>query len=99
MNKKTLMIIYFAILLIILMWSPWITKNYAEKIVSDKFVAEWEHVSDGCSLNGVKNSHRALFGYSVQIEYNCGLVLPNSPNKTSYVFVSFLSTVHGLPKI
>ena len=85
------------------MWSPWITKNHAEKIVSEKFIAEWQNVSDGCGLNcygcGVKNSHRTLFGYSVEIEYACGMVLPDSPNKTSYVFVSFLSTVHGLPKI
>ncbi|TSC92019.1 MAG: hypothetical protein CEN90_134 [Parcubacteria group bacterium Licking1014_17] len=90
------------VLLLIFVWAPWITKGYAESIVSERFSAKWQGVGDGCGFNckgcGVKESHRTLFGITVKIEYACGMLPSDSPeyHRIDSVFVSFLGTVHGL---
>lgn len=101
-NKKLLIIVCFVILLHTFIWSPWITKDYAEYLVSKKFTSKWEGTVDGCGFNcdgcGVKESHRTLFGYSVTIEYACGFVPLGSTgsHQTDEIFVSSFGTVHGL---
>ncbi|KPJ56142.1 hypothetical protein AMJ49_05530 [Parcubacteria bacterium DG_74_2] len=102
MNK----IILFAVILIVLFglftWSPWISKSYAENRVVSTFEEIQKEIIDGCGFNcsgcGVKESHKALFGYYVTIEYACGLLPWDSPefHQVSEIFVSFLGTVHGL---
>ncbi|NQV08336.1 hypothetical protein HQ529_00625 [Candidatus Woesearchaeota archaeon] len=102
MKNKVLITVFVIVLLVILIWAPWITKNYAENRVSEEFSSKWDGVMDGCGFNcdgcGIKESHRALFGYSVEIEYACGMKISSSEfkNKIDNIFVSFLSTVHGL---
>jgi len=103
-NKKIIIASVCIILLILLIWTPWITKEYAEGIVSQRFASEWQGISDGCGFNcngcGVKDSHRALFGYTVTIEYACGMLPSDSPeyHRTNTIYVSLFGTVHGLNK-
>jgi len=106
-NKKIPILIISIILLLIIAWSPWITNAYAKRVVSERFTAEWQGVSDGCDLNcngcGIKESQRTLFGVNVKIEYACGMLPyePSNPskyNRTDIIFVSFLGTIHGLQK-
>ena len=103
-NKNILILIVSSVLLILIAWSPWITNAYSEKVVSDRFTAEWQGVMDGCGFNcngcGIKESQRTLFGVNVKIEYACGMLPSDSPeyHKTDTVFVSFFGTVHGLQK-
>lgn len=103
-NKNILVVIISIAALLVVAWSPWITNSYSEKIVSEKFAAEWRGVTDGCGFNcggcGIKESQRTLFGVNVKIEYACGMLPSDSPeyHKTNNVFVSSLSTVHGVRK-
>ena len=101
MDKKFL-IILVVVLIFLLVWAPWITKDYAERKVSQAFNEKWYYgVSDGCSLVRVISSQKIPLGYSVKIEYVCGL-LPPAPfdyegfSKSDEILVSFLGTVHGL---
>ncbi len=100
-------LVLFLILLILAglaYWSPWISKDFAEKRVETAFTVSWQSVMDGCGINckgcGAKASRKTGFGYTVQIEYACGLLPEDSPkyHQQSTGFVSFLGTVHGLPK-
>jgi hypothetical protein len=87
-------------ILVLLAWSPWITKEYAENSVIEAFEESQIDVADGCGFNcngcGVNESHRTLFGYSVTIEYACGLLPSDSPeyHQTTTKFVSFIGTIH-----
>ncbi len=97
MIYKIFIVVISIILLLSISWSPWITNAYAEKVVSDRFTAEWDGIMDGCGLNcnecGIKESQRSFFGVNVKMEYACGM----SPHhQIDTVFVSFLGTVHGL---
>lgn len=104
MNKNYTIIIILATLLIVLAWSPWITKNYAETKTENTFVSNWEGVIDGCGFNcndcGVIGSSRIIFGYSVDIEYACGLLPADEQqyHKKDTAFVSCFGTVHGLTR-
>lgn len=102
-NRKIITIVSSILVLGILIWAPWITKGYAENVVYERFTDEWQGVLDGCGFNcegcGVKESRRTLFGYSVQIEYACGMS-PDSQeyHQTDKVYVSLFGTIHGLKK-
>lgn len=99
-TKNITIIIVALIILILLAWSPWITKSYAENRVVEAFEESQKDIIDGCGFNcngcGVKESHKTLFGYSVKIEYACGFLPFDSPeyHRTSTMFVSFIGTVH-----
>ena len=88
------------IVLILIAWSPWITKSYAESRVVKVFEEDQKDFDDGCGFNcdgcGVKESQKRLFGYSVKIEYGCGFVSPGYPehHQIATKFVSFIGTVH-----
>ena len=101
MNKGvsfTITIILIVILLVV--WAPWITKDYAENRVTNSFEESWYGIADGCGFNcvgcGVTNSNKVLFGYSVDIEYGCGMRPTDTRelNEQATIFVSFLKTVH-----
>ena len=88
------------VILTLLGWCPWITEGYAERRVVEVFEESQKDIVDGCGFNcegcGVKESHKSLFGYSVQIEYACGLLPYDSPefHQTATIFVSCIGTVH-----
>ncbi|MEK6875628.1 MAG: hypothetical protein AABX30_03015 [Nanoarchaeota archaeon] len=85
-------------MLVLSAWPPWITKNYAEKAVSDKFNKEWDGVDDGCSLTNLISSQRTFFGYKVSIEFTCGGALKEKTPVQRELFVSFIGLVHGSVK-
>jgi hypothetical protein len=89
------------IILILLVWAPWITKNYAENRVVKDFMEKQEGIDDGCGLYcvgcGVKDSKRTFFGYVVKIEYVCGMLPPEGSPQYHFnesVFVTFLGSTH-----
>lgn len=85
-------------------WSPWLTKSFAETRAVDSFNHSWATVIDGCGTNckgcGAVNSKRVLFGAEVTLEYGCGLMPEDSRtyHEQTTGFVSALGTVHGFPK-
>jgi len=91
-------------LLAMLLWSPWLTRAYAEQRAVDGFTARWQAVMDGCGLNctgcGVREIQRVLFGYQVRLEYACGIRSMGAPDghQSVWVLVSMLGTVHGMPE-
>ena len=93
------MIAAFIALILILAWSPWITKSYSEKKVLDEFSKKNYGIMDGCGSwsqetgraePGHITSKRTIFGYIVYIEYYCGFVTPNTKPTMENIFVSFL---------
>lgn len=94
-----------AVLLILLIFllAPWLNAAGAAQHVEDRFNSSWSGIADGCGFNckgcGVQGTSRELLGYSVQIEYACGLLPEDSPayHQRAKVFVSVLGTMHGLP--
>ena len=96
MNKKiTIVIIGFLILLVLLAWSPWITKTYAEKKVIEAFEESQKGIVDGCGFNcegcGIANSNKMLFGYKVNIKFKCGM---KNYFREDTKFVSFIGNVY-----
>lgn len=86
---------------LMLVWSPWLTSDRAVNIVKIAFETKWRGVADGCGFSGlgIRSVQRTLLGYTVTIEYACGMLPSNSPqfNQQADVYVSPLATVHGLP--
>jgi len=83
----------------LMMWAPWITKGFAENRAAAVFQEQQEGVIDGCGFEcegcGVKGSYRTFFGYSVALEYACGLLPSDSPlyHTRSEMFISAFGTV------
>jgi hypothetical protein len=104
MAKRIAPAVPFLALVLGVFWAPWLTQQYVETRVVQEFDAAWVGVADGCGFScegcGVKKSARVLTGYSVSIEYACGLLPHDSPafHETRTVHVSLLGTVHGLPR-
>jgi len=96
--------IVFSVLVILLAWSPWLTRTSAETRAVDSFNKAWEFVADGCGTNckgcGAVLSQRMPFGVLVTMEYACGLIPADLPeyHQRRNTFVSALGTVHGLPR-
>lgn len=92
---RRILIILIAASLLVLAWSPWITKSYAENKVVSTFKESQKDITDGCGFNcvgcGVTNSNKVPFGYSVDIEYGCGMRPPDARhlNEEDTYFVSF----------
>jgi len=91
-----------AIVLLVLIWAPWLTQQYAEEKVIDQFNSAWDGVIDGCGFQcngcGVTGSERTLFGFNVEIEYACGLIPDDTPeyHQVDQIFVSVFGVVTGL---
>ncbi len=102
MNRPLTVLLLITLLALLLAWAPWLTRQRAERLVEETFVAAWQGIIDGCGLEcegcGVKTSRRLPTGYSVEIEYACGMIPFDSPefHQTSTAYVSPLGTVHGL---
>lgn len=75
MKKYLLIIVLF--LLVILAWSPWLTKESAEKTVVSEFESGQTGIIDGCGFScdgcGVETSQKIPFGYLVSTKYKCGM--------------------------
>lgn len=102
MIKKLLLVVI--LLLCLAAWAPWISQDFARQRAEQQFASAWQGVSDGCGFNckdcGAKGAVKTWFGYQVDLEYACGMLPADTPeyHKTVHAFVSFLGTVHGLPK-
>lgn len=102
MYRKLILSIFFVVAsLNLFAFSPWITKDVAEKRAISVFQNQQKAIVDGCGFNcdgcGVVTSDNVLFGYNVRIEYGCGLISEEDnkeDKKIKNVFVSFLGTVH-----
>ena len=94
-KKLKLSIIGFLIILVLLSWSPWITKTYAEKKVIEAFEESQKGIVDGCGFNcegcGIADSNKMLFGYKVNIKFKCGM---KNYFRVHAKFVSFIGSVH-----
>lgn len=99
----TLWVAFLGIIML-LAWTPWLTKYKAISAVETRFAQNWQNVADGCGFNcqgcGVTSARRVLFGTVVEIEYACGLLPEDTPeyHQRTSVFVSCFSTVHNLPE-
>jgi hypothetical protein len=75
MNKY--FFILFLLLLAFLFWSPWQTKESAERAVTQAFEASQMSLTEDCNLDcedcGVESSQKIPFGYLIEIKYQCGL--------------------------
>lgn len=86
------------------LWAPWQSKESTEQNAERAFTTSWQGVIDGCGLYcqgcGATNAQKTWFGYQVELEYACGLIPEDTEayHQHSTGFVSFLGTVHGLPK-
>lgn len=102
MGRTAAFISFVVILLILLIWAPWLSQGVAETKVVDQFNTAWDGVVDGCGFNcsgcGVTGSERTLLGFNVEIEYACGLIPADSPeyHQVDSAFVSVFGTVTGL---
>lgn len=97
--RKKITLIVGVILLLLLLPSP-ISRAYAKFWAVTSFHLSQSGVIDGCGFNcdgcGVKDIQKRWLGYSVTLEYACGLLPRDAPefHQTQTVFVSFLGTVH-----
>lgn len=88
------------LVLALLLWAPWFSARDAELRAAEAFTSAWQDVVDGCGFNcdgcGVRESHRLTIGYSVEIEYACGLLPSDSPefHQRDVVYVSPFGSVH-----
>ena len=102
MRSKFLALILVSIFLGISAWSPWITANTASRLTQDQFNKAWYGVVDGCGTYGdnlvAHDFEKIPFGANVTLDYQCGLVMPNSPAQHTTVYVSFFGVAFGYPK-
>ncbi|MFH1424838.1 MAG: hypothetical protein ABIG20_04150 [archaeon] len=103
--NKAILIVIILILIALFAWSPWITADYAEARVTNKFNDTWMGVMDGCGFYNEATgrmepktitSSKTAFGRSVEIGYPCSWTPKYPELETETVFVSPLGTVHGM---
>ncbi|SFK93473.1 hypothetical protein SAMN03159341_102244 [Paenibacillus sp. 1_12] len=100
MDKHERIFIGILISIALICWCPWMTNTFAQFRAIGSFQASQKGILDGCGVNckgcGVIDTKKVLFGYSVTVEYACGLLPKDSPeyHKSTEKFVSFIGTVH-----
>jgi len=103
-NRLWTGVLLLALLIAMLLWSPWLTGADAQKRAVDGFTDRWQGVMDGCGFNcagcGAQEAQRILFGYRVRLEYACGVRSADAPGEyqSIWVLISVLGTLHGLPE-
>ena len=65
----------------------------AIQLATDAFNAEGEGVADGCSISKIKSTRKDSSGYSVTIEYMCGM---KPDRRTKELHISSNGSVQGL---
>lgn len=104
MNRLLASVLLLAFLITTLVWSPWLTRAYAQERAVAGFTDRWQGVIDGCGFNcadcGARETQRVLFGYRVRLEYACGIRSTDASGEhhSVWVLVSVLGTVHGVPE-
>jgi hypothetical protein len=76
-NKKRKGLLIGILLLILLGWAPWLTKEYAGERARDTFTESQVGIIDGCGFNcsacGVISNIKIPFGYKIEIQFKCGM--------------------------
>ncbi len=102
MRSKILALILVSIFLGLSAWSPWITANTASRLAQDQFNKAWYGVIDGCGTQGgdlgTHDFQKVPFGGKIILDYQCGLVMPDTPPLHTKVYVSFFGATFGYPK-
>ena len=75
MTRLTAIVGRAILMLALLLWAPWLSARDAEMWAAEAFISSWQGVVDGC---GVRESHRLIVGYSVEIGYACSLIPADS---------------------
>jgi hypothetical protein len=102
-RRLTLITIITLVAIVLFLWSPWITGQYAKERAVAEFERAWLNVADGCGFAchgcGAAAWKKVPFGAQVTLEYACGMLPADSPenHQQAGVFVSFLGKVYGLP--
>ncbi|NOU68840.1 hypothetical protein GC096_33010 [Paenibacillus sp. LMG 31461] len=100
MKRNFVSIIAIILIILGMIFSPWVTVSFAKNRAIHSFEGRWKNVQDGCGFNckdcGIKTTKKVLFGRKVTMEYACGLLPSDSPkyHKTKELFVSLIGTVH-----
>jgi len=78
---KEYFLILILLILILLAWSPWQSKEFAESFVLRAFESEQKGVIDGCGFScegcGIESSQKIPFGYLINMKYKCGMCGPD----------------------
>ena len=104
MSRKYSIWVVPVFLVVLLAWSPWLSRAQAEALAVEEFNETWMNVIDGCGTScrgcGVVDSRRVPFGVMVTLEYGCGLMPEDSPkyHERATGFVSALGSTHGFPR-
>lgn len=102
MRQKIFALILVCITLGLFAWSPWITQDTASKLAQAQFNRAWYGVIDGCGTQGndlgTHGFQKVPFGGNIILDYQCGLVMPDTPALHAKVYVSFLGVAFGYPK-
>jgi hypothetical protein len=102
-RKRTWAVILLAAVIGLSFWVPWLTQARAEQRAATAFQTSWAGVIDGCGLScsgcGPVESHWLPFGYSVTLEYACGLIPADTAeyHQRSTGFVPSIGPVFGFP--
>ncbi|MGA9533634.1 MAG: hypothetical protein WBR18_13035 [Anaerolineales bacterium] len=102
-KKMTWLAILLAVMIGLSFWAPWLTGARAEQRAASAFQASWAGVIDGCGLScngcGAVESHWLPFGYSVTLEYACGLIPADTAeyHQRSSGYVPLIGPVTGFP--
>jgi hypothetical protein len=104
MKRNQFLLIAILGLLVLVLWSPWISPQYAKERAVAQFERAWLNVVDGCGFGchgcGAAGVRKVPFGAQVTLEYACGMLPADSPeyHQQATVFVSSLGKVYGLPR-
>lgn len=90
-----LSIILLLIIGTLIAWSPWLKDERAKAWATSNFNAGQKDISDGCGVVDAVAINKELFGYRVQLLYECGLTPMDSkePPQSKTVFVSAVGLV------
>jgi heat shock protein HslJ len=100
--KSVLPIVVFILLVVLIIWMPWISTEKAGAIAVNAFMQQQQDAVDGCGFNcegcGVVDTHRLFNGYIVDIEYSCGMFPVDSPEYHQHgaVYISPFGTTQFL---
>jgi len=104
MRRKLLTVTITTLVVVVLfLWSPWITGVYAKERAVAEFERAWLNVADGCGFAchgcGAIAVKKIPFGTQVTLDYACGMLPADLPEYHQKVnaFVSFTGKVYGLP--
>lgn len=78
-------------------WCPWLDSQTAGRWATSHFNETQQGRVDGCGILDLAPLEKELFGYRVQIIYDCGLKPSDSkePPKSRIVFVTAVGIVLG----